>query len=126
MEVIKHGRVYDLQNFGKEIECRCGAHLKIVLDDLESVKIPTSDMKGERYTETYIGVTCPECEQIVRLEDLPNEVVEYVHKPKERIKEKSRFPTYHEMLDYLCRELQIPGSPDFHEAVKWLKTRGTK
>lgn len=35
--------------------------------------------------------------------------------------DKSRCPTYHEMLDYLCRELGVPGSPDFHSAVQWVK-----
>lgn len=32
-------------------------------------------------------------------------------------------PTYHEMLDYLCRELQVPGSPNFWEAVQYIKKK---
>lgn len=35
--------------------------------------------------------------------------------------DKSKYPTYHEMLDYLCRELGVPGSPDFNGAVQWVK-----
>jgi hypothetical protein len=32
-------------------------------------------------------------------------------------------PTYHEMLDYLCKELQVPGSPNFWEAVQYIKKK---
>jgi hypothetical protein len=78
MEVIKHGRVYDLQHFGKEVTCRCGAVLKIVIDDLHADEQPTSDMRGERYNEKYIYVECPECSERVRLNDLPSEVESYV------------------------------------------------
>jgi hypothetical protein len=32
-------------------------------------------------------------------------------------------PTYHEMLSYLCNELRVPGSPDFREAVQYIKEK---
>jgi len=32
-------------------------------------------------------------------------------------------PTYHEMLDHLCKELKVPGSPNFWEAVQYIKER---
>ena len=39
---------------------------------------------------------------------------------------KPPLPTYHEILNYICSEFGIPGSPDFVEAVKWIKERGLK
>jgi len=33
------------------------------------------------------------------------------------------FPTYHELLDHLCTELGVPGSPSFWEAVVHVKRR---
>jgi|WetSurMetagenome_2_1015567.scaffolds.fasta_scaffold61589_3 hypothetical protein len=32
-------------------------------------------------------------------------------------------PTYHEMLDYLCKELRVLGSPNFWEAVQYIKKK---
>jgi hypothetical protein len=34
-------------------------------------------------------------------------------------------PGYHELLDLLCRELGVPGSPTFREAVAYVKSRLT-
>lgn len=34
-----------------------------------------------------------------------------------------QFPTYHELLDHLCSELGVPGSPSFWEAVAHVKRR---
>jgi hypothetical protein len=51
---------------------------------------------------------------------LPVNVIEIVPSPRPE-DDKTKWPTYHEMLDYLCRELGVPGSPDFHSAVQWVK-----
>jgi hypothetical protein len=31
------------------------------------------------------------------------------------------YPSYHEMLAYMCEQLEIPGSPDFKGAVEWVR-----
>jgi hypothetical protein len=86
MEVIKHGKVHNLQNFGKEVDCRCGARLKIVLDDIEAGEQPQMDMRGDSYTDHYLYVLCPECQNRIRMDDslrkdqLYDEVLAYVKK----------------------------------------------
>jgi hypothetical protein len=51
---------------------------------------------------------------------IPNREIEIVPSPRPE-DDKPQWPTYHEMLDYLCRELGVPGSPTFWEAVAWVK-----
>jgi hypothetical protein len=47
-------------------------------------------------------------------------MIEIVSSPRPE-DDTTQWPTYHEMLEYLCCELRVPGSPDFHEAVQWVK-----
>jgi hypothetical protein len=42
--------------------------------------------------------------------------------PNRPADDKSTFPSYHDMLDYMCTVLNIPGSPDFYEAVAYIKS----
>lgn len=86
MEVIKHGRVHNLQSFSKEVDCICGARLLIVLDDIEAGEQQEIDMHDESYTDHYLYVLCPECQNRIRMDDslrkdcLYNEVAAYVNK----------------------------------------------
>lgn len=45
--------------------------------------------------------------------------VEVVPSPRPDV--EPPLPTYHELLDYLCEEFNIPGSPTFWDAVKYIK-----
>jgi hypothetical protein len=36
---------------------------------------------------------------------------------------KYELPKYHELLNYLCDEFKIPGSPSFKEAVNFIKRK---
>lgn len=37
--------------------------------------------------------------------------------------DKPNLPGYHEILNYICKELKIPGSPTIWSAVDWIKER---
>lgn len=48
--------------------------------------------------------------------------VEVVPAPRPE-SDEHRLPSYHEMLDYLCTELGVPGAPSFWEAVAHVKRK---
>jgi hypothetical protein len=45
-------------------------------------------------------------------------ILEEAERPED---DKAVFPTYHEMLDYMCKELNVPGMQSFWGAVAWIK-----
>ena len=39
--------------------------------------------------------------------------------------ENPPLPTYHDILNLLCREFEIPGSPSIWSAIEWIKKHPT-
>lgn len=84
----------------------CGKHKEWVdgtLKEQEEVGIEESAARNERYRQ--------EVEAAI------------ISSPRPEPGKEPLFPSYRELLDYLCRETGIPGSPSFYEAVMWLKKR---
>ena len=46
--------------------------------------------------------------------------------PKKESVSEDRFPKYHDLLDHLCNELRVPGSPSYWEAVAYIKVKMEK
>jgi hypothetical protein len=59
----------------------------------------------------------PECFPYIR-KAIKNIKGKFVEKPS--VSEDS-FPKYHDLLDHLCNELRVPGSPSYWEAVAYIK-----
>jgi hypothetical protein len=46
-----------------------------------------------------------------------------IESPRPEEGKEPPLPGYHELLEYLCTELRIPGSPTFWDAVSYLRER---
>lgn len=57
---------------------------------------------------------------IERMRSEPNLVILEAPRPES---DAHALPTYHQLLDHLCTELGVPGSPSFWEAVAHVKRR---
>lgn len=49
--------------------------------------------------------------------------IEIIESPRPEDGKEPPLPTYHEMLDYLRTELEIPGAQSFWSAVQYVKHR---
>lgn len=47
--------------------------------------------------------------------------IELVPSPRPKPGQEPPLPTYHELLSTLCDEFQVPGSPTFSEAIRYIK-----
>jgi hypothetical protein len=100
-------------------------------------KYPKGDIRNGPYPEEInaalfflkIGITPgdpvridPECFTYIR-KAIKKIKSKFVEKPS--VSEDS-FPKYHDLLDHLCKELRVPGSPSYWEAVAYIKGKMEK
>ncbi len=57
-----------------------------------------------------------------RLDTLLTRLIKRPEEPNEVNLDGPPLPSYHELLDLLCTEFQVPGSPNFREAIQYIRT----